>query len=613
MFLITLQAQEITDTLSLPQIEIHGYQYFLSNQLEKIDSLKSKLNCIFSPSELIKKYPSVFLKEYSANGIKTISFRGTSAQHSSLQLMGFPSNSTMSYQPELQHVPTFLFDFMQIIAAPRALFYTHDAVGGLIELISTPDTSSKTQLIFHSLYGNYKTKALASSLTFNNNNKFYSRTNALFNKSKNNYRFINNALPNYPIENRINAGYSNFYVGQENVFLFKNFSIHNFLLFSDIYQELPSSILSTQIDKNEIITQNLLNNFTSIETNKRNSKYAMYFKFGLHRWHYNNKNLNIDDTNTIKTLGWRTVQSYQLSQTSNLTNEFLIYYTQVQSPNYIDKPQNTLFKYRLQHENRKKLFQHQKSIHLIYLSTKRFDIAGMSGWYFYPIKNKMIHLIFGRSVRHPSFNELYWNPGGNPFLKSEKGYHIQSGLDYVLSNFAKFFVQYSWSRIVDWILWLPTENVSIWSPINVRKVFNQTIENGIHLKTSIGKFNLEWLIHGSKMRCIDVSDKKQSTYKKQLIYVPLFQLSNIFEIKYLLMKFQLHSSYTGKRFTRYDNSSYMPPFFNHNCTLEANFRSNKYSFSIYINVWNLTNENYQIIAWYPMPKRYITTGIKFKL
>ena len=82
------------------------------------------------------------------------------------------------------------------------------------------------------------------------------------------------------------------------------------------------------------------------------------------------------------------------------------------------------------------------------------------------------------NYHHPSLNDLYWEPGGNPDLLPEKGYSYELGLQY-RSVFAGNILESGFtayrSDIQDWIIWIPSFR-GYWEPQNIDRVLSQGIE-----------------------------------------------------------------------------------------------------------------------------------------
>ena len=67
--------------------------------------------------------------------------------------------------------------------------------------------------------------------------------------------------------------------------------------------------------------------------------------------------------------------------------------------------------------------------------------------------------------RHPTFNDLFWKPGGNPDLKPENGRNHSVGLSSKKSRFGTFKFLYFKSKTENLIQWLPVQ--SYWQAKNL--------------------------------------------------------------------------------------------------------------------------------------------------
>jgi iron complex outermembrane receptor protein len=74
---------------------------------------------------------------------------------------------------------------------------------------------------------------------------------------------------------------------------------------------------------------------------------------------------------------------------------------------------------------------------------------------------------------------------------------------------------------------------------------------------------------------------------------------------------ELGATYTGIRFVSSDNSTFLPGFFLLNASFSQELNFLKHEASFYIQINNILNANYQVIAWRPMPLRSFMMGLNF--
>ena len=138
------------------------------------------------------------------------------------------------------------------------------------------------------------------------------------------------------------------------------------------------------------------------------------------------------------------------------------------------------------------------------------------------------NVLASRNFRIPTLNDRYWNPGGNPDLKMEEGFSVETGLDME-------FIKKSYKQITNvsvfkmwvnnWIIWLPQG--PFWSPENLREVEVSGVEISTQGTFSLGKVENNWttaysFTRSKNMTAIDRFDRSAG---KQLPYVPFHNLS----------------------------------------------------------------------------------------
>jgi len=165
----------------------------------------------------------------------------------------------------------------------------------------------------------------------------------------------------------------------------------------------------------------------------------------------------------------------------------------------------------------------------------------------------------------------------------------------------------------NWVVWQPTANSSVWSPVNVKHVVSKSADFLNVLEMNILVFKVHSVFSYSYCQSLDKSEVASPTYDAQLIYVPMHNGSHLLDVSYKKLKLSFRSSYTGKRYTRVDNLSYMPAHFHHDALFSYEWKKGKVMSELFAGIYNFTGENYQIIAWQPMPRRNFRVGISVKL
>ncbi len=102
-----------------------------------------------------------------------------------------------------------------------------------------------------------------------------------------------------------------------------------------------------------------------------------------------------------------------------------------------------------------------------------------------------------RNYHHPTLNDLYWQPGGNPGLRPEEGYTGEVSLLWSVSadkHSANTSLTGYYSQINDWILWLPGFK-GYWEPVNLSEVRSYGLEYQLAANLTVRQTQIR--LHGN--------------------------------------------------------------------------------------------------------------------
>ncbi len=605
-------AQQIKDTIMLAPVDIFAQQNKLT-QLSHIDSLSSIRVSLTSMNDQLKTYTPVFIKEYAPGGITTLAFRGTSASHTMVLFDGFPVNPAMSGQADFSTMPPYLYDRVQIIGNPESLLYHPEALGGVVSMFTNPNEETEQQLRFRletGSFGNY-----GGGLHLHKKiGKFLLRGRAYYHIAENNFSYLNNSLPTRPVEKRISARFEKYGLMQELFFVDKKHIAFLKVTSVDNLNNLPASLLQPQYENNEYF-ENGIFRITGGYTRSQN-KYFLSLKtmYSKEEWEYLNRSANIKGINTIHTYAAIADWQYVFNSKHDMKLQWFSDYQQASSPNYILLPDMQTHRLSATGNISYKKFRFQPVIYFI-KKDKRNPAAGGA---FIVERNLMKDKITltvsgGRSIRYPGFNDLYWYPGGNPLLLPETSRSLSSAFELRPKKWWAMRMGATVHDVDNWVVWQPTANSSVWSPVNVKHVVSKSADFLNVLEMNILVFKVHSVFSYSYCQSLDKSEVASPTYDAQLIYVPMHNGSHLLDVSYKKLKLSFRSSYTGKRYTRVDNLSYMPAHFHHDALFSYEWKKGKVMSELFAGIYNFTGENYQIIAWQPMPRRNFRVGISVKL
>ena len=218
----------------------------------------------------------------------------------------------------------------------------------------------------------------------------------------------------------------------------------------------------------------------------------------------------------------------------------------------------------------------------------------------------------GKNYRAPSFNDLFWVPGGNPDLKPEQSFNMEAGTRYK-STFDSATVTLSaglyQNRVSNQIKWLP-EN-GLWKPYNILEVDSRGVEiegsvahkNGLHRLW----FNYRYGLAKKAAKEFD-GDR---TIGHRLPLIPAEQWNAGLQSGWKNIRSGVQISGVGFRYKSIQNDAeqILPSYqvWRIWSSVHFNMAGQKAAFSA--SVENLLDKRYEVMPGYPMPPRSFRLGL----
>ena len=226
------------------------------------------------------------------------------------------------------------------------------------------------------------------------------------------------------------------------------------------------------------------------------------------------------------------------------------------------------------------------------------------------LKNSEIEYHYGTGFRYPTFNDLYWQPGGNPNLTPENSrYQIIKYKLYLNDKYLNnIYFNVGDRSTNDLIQWVPLdESFFVWQPQNIsssrRKNF--TIGSQINLEN----LPLQIALHATYQKTKDIDLDKPLFYSPEYIgYAGIVYSSSIIQIS-------LNAHYTGERIASYGNpkDELLPSYILINASLQYQLPIFGNQFSLMLDVNNVLDRQFESIDDYPELGRTIRFGLKYML
>lgn len=228
-------------------------------------------------------------------------------------------------------------------------------------------------------------------------------------------------------------------------------------------------------------------------------------------------------------------------------------------------------------------------------------------------------LMYKSTFRLPTFNDLYYYRIGNKNLRPEKANEYNVGITWSKSGLA--FLDYLsmtvdgyYNDVTDKIVAFPTTYA--WKMANYGKVHAAGIDATMSVCISLAK-NIQLLISGGYMwqKAIDLTSPDAKNYKNQLPYTPLHSgnVSATVETPWVNIGYSMVG--VGKRYYLSQNipENEIEGYMEHTMTVSREFMLGKCSLHLQAEMINLTDTQYDVIKYYPMPGRSwrLTATLKF--
>jgi Outer membrane cobalamin receptor protein len=234
-------------------------------------------------------------------------------------------------------------------------------------------------------------------------------------------------------------------------------------------------------------------------------------------------------------------------------------------------------------------------------------------------KDIRVRVMYQDIFRTPTFNDLYYAKIGNKNLKPELARQFNVGVTWGESLNSEVVERFSlqvdgfYNKVKDKIVAFPT--LFIWRMLNVGEV--EILGSDVNLGATFllpKDFKLDIQASYSYQSALDVTDKNAKNYKHQIQYTP----KNSGNITASLLNKWVNVGYimqaVGDRYALPQNikSNLIDGYIDHTISLNKTFRFNKCSLMLQAECANFTNEQYDIIQYYPMYGRNYKLTIKLK-
>lgn len=572
--------------------------YLKNNQSQNIQHFPDSIVKINQATltDLLRNHTLIHFKENGNGMVASPTFRGTTAQQTAVTWNGININSQLNGQTDFNTISSFGYDEIDVKSGGGSAIYGSSAIGGTIHL----QNNFKFQ-------ENFSNEVLIKYGSFNTQNWLYkvNWSTQKFHLQSSFNRF--SSANDYPIigQNRKNK---NGQFKQNNYqlnFAYKLNNHHQFKFYSEIFDsERHFSVIFVNENKTKYddVNTRFLGEW-SFEKNYFHSRLKAGFISESYRY-FGNIATDYFTQNKVQTYFAKWEFDYKINSVMRFST-------------ILDATQNAGNGSDIIPSNRQNLgfaslFTHQINSKIHYDLSIRKDFSSVyKNPILYSLGSKIdflswyqMRLHISKNFRVPTFNDLYWNPGGNTSIIPETSHQAEVSHDFAYAKWKLSFTTF-YNKIDDLILWKPS--ASNWAAINVEDVISYGFESSIKYATNLKGVNV-----GIEAQ-FSYTNSEDQLSKKQLIYTPKTKALLEISLGYKAFLVQINGRYIDEVYTRTDNNSRynLPSYQLFDCSMTYKIPSVK-SLSIGGNVSNIFNKKYASMEDRWMPGINYQMFINFK-
>lgn len=613
-----LQAQ---DTLRLPVAEVVSLRGSASSTgltTYTPDSLLLAQSAQLNLADLLAR-SGFYVKTYSSGSLASIGIRGSSAAQTPVIWNGINLQSSSNGQNDFALLPVFLFDRLTVQPGSSSAAWGSGAIGGAVFLgtaVSPGDTTIGLRTAMQG--GSFGENGQAVQLLLCRSKTAFS-VRGVRQRAVNNFPYRNYTQPGSPEQQLTNAGtfmqaatadFSWIAAGR----LQQRFGAHVWV--QENNRDLPPTLLqgasaANQYDRNQRF---LLTHFCALRGDKiySNSRAAVLRDELIYTSGYSGDSASITQSfSQVTETEWTFLAGKGIRYSAGLNNTFV----QTEVTRFLSRrSQNRTSVFLLAEVSHFRNWRLVAQFRSEQVNGKLIQPVGSLGAEF--VLNNAFTLLgnVSRNYRLPTFNDLYWQPGGNPDLRSEKSWNAEGTIRSVIHR-NEFLFGYSFTGfarlVTDWIQWVPQGTV--WSPRNVLEVWSRGGECRADVAYRYRKVTFTLNAGYDYVRAVGLRSvhPNDNSVGKQLIYTPAHRAFGIFSLRRKNSYLTYSHQFTSYRFTATDHSTYLPGYQQAQVTLGTRYTWAKVSVEGFIRINNLYNQSWEAIALRPVPLRSLQLGLRF--
>lgn len=231
-----------------------------------------------------------------------------------------------------------------------------------------------------------------------------------------------------------------------------------------------------------------------------------------------------------------------------------------------------------------------------------------------------LRAFYKRIFRMPTLNDLYYTFIGNTDLEPEYTNQYNIGFtyskDFTHTWLKRIEIQtdFYYNEVENKIIATPTSNFFRWTMINLGKVEIRGVDVAVQTEWQLGReLFLNGRVNYTYQKAQDFTNPEDEFYGGQIPYIPWHSGSANLNASFRRWEANYSFIYTGERYSSSANIpvNYQLPWYTSDCSIAYRHPLRKGNLKATLEVNNLLNQQYEVVACYPMPGINFRTIIKY--
>ena len=554
-------------------------------------------------TDLLNFNSTLYFKEYGRGMLSTVSFRGTTSSQTAVIWNGININSQMNGSTDFNTISGSDYNSISVKAGGGSILYGSGAIGGTVHLNNDLGFYNRFENNLKLDYGSFNT----IGINYKSNiatEKWSAQIGFSKNSSTNDYKYLNKYTWKGEQRWNQNGQYDVITVSANLGYKLNDTNVFKFYSQTSNTDRNTSLVTESEMKSKYVngFNRNLLEyegNFGRFTTNLKTAyifeNYQYFADNSTNQYTYG----KTENLITKADLGYQLFKSTQVNgildynRTNGYGTGFGNHVREISSASLLVKQDFSAYW--------KNEFGIRKEFTNNYESPVLFSLG--SSYQFNKLYNLKLNV--SRNFRIPTFNDLYWETGGNPDLKPESSYQAEIGNVFTFKNISLTQTFY-YIKINDLLQWVPGKN-GIWAPQNKDKVNSYGAETLLSWKKQFGKNNFN--ANASYAYTVSEDDATGN----QLFFVPYNKVTSSVSYSRNRITAYYQFLYNGFVYTRADNNpdEIINDYTVSNLGIDYAFKFLN-SFKLGFQVLNIFNENYESLENRPMPGRNFNMYITLK-